>query len=232
MRISQVCQCNTVHNVYPQKENRVNFSGLKAPEPKCMFVFDLDGTLIHIPTLTRNSVQQAKQNIEQILRIAKQRNAYIVYATGRTKSSVEYLRQQLKALNIDLPDPDYLISENGKYMYKPGIFGWFFKDKIYKRAKNTEKASGIDYLRQMLEVPYDEILIAGNDTNDLSMMELAKKGSYFICVGNATEKFKQLAAGLKEKVQNIFIAMQTGAAGILEGMRQIIKNGDKPVIID
>jgi len=89
---------------------------------------------------------------------------------------------------------------------------------------DAEKADGIKYLRNQLDVPYNEILMAGNGNNDVSMAKLAKKGAYFICVGNATIKLRQVSNSIKQAYNNMFMTRKVGAKGILEGMSKIIED--------
>lgn len=87
----KICSANnsyeskTTLSVNKKNSNSVYFSGLKTPTTKCMFVFDLDGTLAH----------GTKAELSKIVEIAKQRSANLIYATGRNKTEVEKLQQKL-----------------------------------------------------------------------------------------------------------------------------------------
>lgn len=342
---------NTANNVFGNKPifstNRkintpINFSGIKSPSTKCMFVFDLDGTFAN----------GSKEELSKIVEIAKQRVAHLVYASGRTNKEVEKLQQQLALKGITLPTPDYLICNNGQFLYenidgmliknteyetqlktktnfrmkiikevmdnlahsnkysfnaqelkeleilenykliksnepqfykskfspyqwnpskfmseyfiasnvpmeelkvdiqtelaKSGIKTKFIENKYTKQSMDecnesillqshplrrhpdgsmtalflcpADKADGVKYLKHQLEVPYNEILLAGNDDNDISMARLAKKGAYFICLNNSSDNLKRISNSLKRVASSLFMVKNDGAKGILEGI--------------
>ncbi|MDD3014422.1 MAG: HAD family hydrolase [Candidatus Gastranaerophilales bacterium] len=88
----------------------------------------------------------------------------------------------------------------------------------------ADKADGVEYLRKKYNLPYDEILLAGNDSNDISLANLTKKGASFICVGNPNSILLEFVRELKKiNPDNIIIATKNGVAGILEGINKIIK---------
>ena len=86
----------------------LNFKGLKTPNTPCLFVFDLDGTLASANSDQMNSIYKSAQN----------KNAKIVYATGRVKPEVESLQDKLSKKGIELKNPDYLICNNGQFLYQ------------------------------------------------------------------------------------------------------------------
>jgi len=87
----------------------------------------------------------------------------------------------------------------------------------------ANKADGIKYLKNQLNIPYSEILMSGDGDNDISMAELSKKGAYFICLNNASDKLKQISSSLKEFF-NIIMAKNDGNKGIAEGISEISKS--------
>ena len=347
MRITKNYTDKPILNVNYNKTNQISFTGLKTPLTKCIFVFDLDGTL----------AAGTGEEIQKIIEIAKQRTAKLIYATGRSKKEVEKLQQKLAEQQIILPTPEYLVSNNGQFLYenidgvlvkntnyetmlkqttnfdskkvfetmrnlahsdeykfspqqlqsleklsefnaikekdpefytsKISYYEWNvsefmseyfvaagvdlaklkldiqkalakngiktkFTEKLYpkkimdvcnesillqshklRRHDNgamtalflcpADKADGIQYLRKQLDVPSAEILIAGNDDNDVSMAQLAREGTHFICLNNASDTLKTFSTLLKNTFNNIFMAKNDGAKGILEGMSEIIK---------
>lgn len=349
MRISSVnnvCESKSTLIMNKKNSNSICFSGLKNSSTKCMFVFDLDGTFAH----------GTKEELSKIVEIAKQRVANLVYATGRNKKEVEKLQQKLAEKGITLPTPDYLVCNNGQFLYenidgtlvknaqyevqlkaktnfdgkkifeimiglahsdkyrfnapeiqrleglenyqqirendpsfftskityyewnasefmseyfvasgisleklkadiqselaKTGIKAKFIENRYSKTIMDAcnenillqshplrrysdgsmtalflcpaDKADGVQYLKKQLGVPYNEILMAGNDDNDVSMAQLSKKGAYFICLNNASDKLKQISNSLKNFVSTLFIVKNDGAKGILDGMSEII----------
>jgi len=264
------------------------FKGLTKPETPCMFVFDLDGTLTN----------GTDRDISQVMKTAKERNAKIIYATGRDKNKLEELQGELFNRNVYLPNPDYLIAHNGENIYK-NIDGELYKDfnynndiekqtnfnrgnvasalnkydelepvqnddstvLMYKVDKNSNleklrkkviktlsdnnitslcgyqenpdhkimflapfnKASGINYLKKDLNIPNEEILLAGNDNNDISMAKLTESGSKFICLNNSSNRLKHVCNKIKEHCDNVYMAMNNGTNGILEGFSNFIK---------
>ena len=90
----------------------------------------------------------------------------------------------------------------------------------------ADKADGVEYVKNKLKIPDSEILKAGNDTNDISLAESTKSGSFFICVSNAAEKLKEYVIKLKNNAENEFPdnlinVKKPGASGIIEGINTI-----------
>ncbi len=76
MKINSINRNIAVQKYYNNKAmTNVNFSGLKDPDTPCMFVFDLDGTFAN----------GCSNEIQKIIEIQKNRNAKLIYATGRSK---------------------------------------------------------------------------------------------------------------------------------------------------
>lgn len=84
----------------------------------------------------------------------------------------------------------------------------------------ADKADGVQYLGQKLNISTDEILSAGNDSNDYSLADLSKKGAFFVCVGNAFNNLVNHAQ--KVSSDAIIFAKNHGAAGITEGIETVL----------
>jgi len=329
----------------------VQFSGLKNPATKCMFVFDLDGTLAN----------GSHNDIQKIIELAKKRTAKLIYATGRSKTQLESLQKDLANKSIILPTPDYLVGNNGQYVYEniDGIlvqnmqyetelkaktnfnskevfnsmknlansekykfnpeqlaalkkldkfedikssdpdfyksklshYEWtpsefmsewfvaagvdmpqlkediaehlaksyiitkFIETKYSKAAVDhcpesmllqanplrtfkdggitaldlcpATKADGVVFLKdKIINVPFEEIVMAGDGSNDISMAELAKKGANFICLNNSSNGLREIVLKLLDKFKTIHMVAQDGAKGILEGITKIIINNE------
>lgn len=347
MKITSIYDNKPISNINYKKTNQVQFSGLKNPVTKCMFVFDLDGTFAN----------GKNEDLQKIIQIAKQRSAKLVYATGRTKQEVEKLQRELAQKGVNLPTPEHLICNNGQFVYEnidgvlvknpnyeamlkaktnfdgktvlatmkelansdtyrfspqqlkdlkklaefkaikkndPDFYGsklsyyeWnpsefmseyfvgsgvdlaklkqdiqarlmqagiktkFIENQYVKKIMDkcpenillqshplrrdnngsmlalficpADKADGVKYLKKHLDIPNNEVLLAGNDDNDISMAELAKEGAYFICVNRASHKLKTVSNSLKDFLNSVFIARHDGAKGILEGISAIVE---------
>lgn len=306
------------------------------PKTKSMFVFDLDGTLATATT----------EQLKTIFNKAKSCNSEIVYATGRTFKEFFKLQNKLANKGVDLPLPNYLIANNGQFLYEniDGIMvenlayqeqliqntnydreivtqvmrdfaksdkyrytdaelntlsnlnevklsdPEFFDSRItyyeWNPSKNmaeyflahdinleefkkeivetladkdcrvkfrenhyskpimdacnesillqsnslrrfkdgsmnalflcaADKSDGIDFIRKNKEIDFSEILMAGNEDNDIPMAKLAQKGAKFICVNDASSRLLDYCNSIKE---NIFVALKNGADAILEGL--------------
>ncbi|HEX6387101.1 MAG TPA: HAD-IIB family hydrolase [Anaerolineae bacterium] len=88
---------------------------------------------------------------------------------------------------------------------------------VYSGGKNLDiipraagKAAVIDYLRQLLQIPPEHVVVAGDSANDLDMFVDPYKG---IVVANADPELKELLG------DHIYQARQRHAAGVLEGLR-------------
>lgn len=274
-------------------QKSVSFSGLKNPDSPCLFVFDLDGTLADGST----------DEIKKVFNIAAQRNARVVFATGRNLDEFESLRKNLEEKNFDSFLPDYLVANNGGNIYAKydnelrKDFNYaqsicsvtnfdrksviqsleIFNNKMTRIDNDEEntlvlkynvsvqtdlkrlrkdvlnflaqkdikvlcgysgegtdnqklflapfnKARGLYYIKQKLNIPDNEILIAGNDNNDISMAQMSEFGSKFICLNNSVMNLKNVCKDLKEKFGNIYFSVQNGTKGIVEGMDYFFKN--------
>jgi hydroxymethylpyrimidine pyrophosphatase-like HAD family hydrolase len=173
-----------------------------------LFVFDLDGTL----------AQGTARQMNDVVQLSKSRSAVIAYATGRSLDEVGQLQREL---DNKLPTPDCLIANNGGVIYY-NLGGIWAQDNFYKTDyKKYNKASGVDYLKKLLDITPQEILTAGNDNTDISLAQLSNNGSKFICVNNASNRLKKVCAGLGN---NIYISVNNGAKGIIEGIKYFIEN--------
>lgn len=85
------------------------------------------------------------------------------------------------------------------------------------------KASGVNYIKKNLDIPNDEILLTGNDNNDISMAKMAASGSKFICLNNASENLKKVCKNIKKRCDNIYMSINDGTQGILEGFIYFVK---------
>ncbi len=344
MQITQITQLNNIQNITNKRNltNRnISFEGLKVPNTKSMFVFDLDGTLATATT----------EQLKTIFNKAKSCNSEMVYATGRTFKEFFKLQNKLAGKGVDLPLPNYLIANNGQFLYEnidgvmienlayqeelmhktnynreivtqvmrdfaksdkyrytdaelntlanlnevklsdPEFFDsrityyewnpsknmaeYFlardinveeFKNEIVEtlaekgcRVKfrenhyskpimdackdsillqsNTlrrfkdgsmnalflcaaDKSDGIDFIRKNRGINFSEILMAGNEDNDIPMAKLAQKGAKFICLNDASSRLLGYCNSVKE---NIFVALKNGADAIIDGLEVFTK---------
>lgn len=331
---------NTNNNIYKYNNYQIKqptFCGLNDPKTKALFVFDLDGTLA---TASQNQM-------DTIFKTAKAHNGDIVYATGRTLKEVIKLQQKLKNNSITLPNPDYLITNNGNFLYEniDGILvenikyqeelqnntkfnrdiitntikrisqrpeyqykneelatlsnleeiklsdPEFYNSKItyyewnpsknmaeyflshdinpqnFKKELNEElskhnikvkfrenhytkpimdacktsillqsnplrrhkdgsmtalficagdKSTGIEFIKKLKNIAYSDILMAGNDDNDIPMAKITRKGAKFICLNDASEN---LITFCKQQFRkNVLLSVKNGADAILNGL--------------
>ncbi len=334
----------TTQNQYKKqtryKEN-ITFKGLSTPAIKSMFVFDLDGAL----------ATASQKQFDFILSKAKETNSDIIYATGRTLKEFFHLQDKMFSANKVLPAPDYLIANNGQFLYK-NIGGQLLEELDYQKllinksnynrehvteamrkisqtdkyrytpeqlatlknlnevkdsdpvfynskityyewnpSKNmaeyflahdvilkelkkelnqillkkgikvkfrenyytkpimdacnksillqsnslrrhpdgsmtalflcaADKADGIDYIRKKRGILNSEIIMAGNDDNDIPMAKFTQNGSKFICLADSSKK---LIDYCKSMSGNIFLSVENGANGIIEGLKHFLK---------
>lgn len=84
------------------------------------------------------------------------------------------------------------------------------------------KATAINYLKKYINIPYNEILMAGNDNNDISMAKLSQEGSKFICLNNSKPNLMQVCKRLSKENKNIYFSLSSGAKGIIEGLLKFL----------
>jgi len=344
MQISQITFLNKIQGIKNKKDiikRDIFFEGLNTPKIKSMFVFDLDGTL----------ATATNEQLKIIFNKAKTCNSEIVYATGRTFKEFLKLQSKMADRGILLPNPDYLIANNGQFLYE-NIDGLLVENLIYQEqllqkthydrdivmqimkdfaksdkyryaqaeldtlenlsevkfsdpeffdsrisyyewnpSKNmaeyflaydinvdefkkevvgalkqkgcnvkfrenhyskpimdacresillqanplrrfkdgsmnalflcaADKSDGIDFIRTNKGIDFSEILMAGNDDNDIPMAKLAQKGAKFICLNDASIRLLDYCRCLKE---NVFLALKGGAEAIIEGLEVFTK---------
>ena len=111
MQIIPINALNKSQNVSNKRNiasRNITFKGLKTPKTKSMFVFDLDGTLATATT----------EQLKTIFNKAKSCNSEMVYATGRTFKEFFKLQNKMANKGIELPIPNYLIANNGQFLYE------------------------------------------------------------------------------------------------------------------
>ena len=344
MQISQIILLNNSQSVCNKRNiasKNIAFEGLKIPKSKSMFVFDLDGTL----------ATATAEQLNIVFNKAKSCNSEVVYATGRTFKEFFKLQNKMADKGISLPNPNYLIANNGQFLYEnidgllvenlayqeqlmqktnynrdivtqtmrdfaksdkyryiqaelrtlenlnevktsdPEFFDsrisyyewnpsknmaeYFlahdinvdefkkevvdvlaqkgckvkFRENHYSKPvmdacnesillqANTlrrfedgsmnalflcaaDKSDGIDFIRKNKGIDFSEILMAGNDDNDIPMAKLAQKGAKFICLNDASTRLMDYCKSLKE---NIFVALKNGADAIIDGLEVFTK---------
>lgn len=191
-----------------------SFYGWRNPTVKCAFITDLDGTFAY----------GSNKEFNEVLQILKQKDAKLIFATGRNMTEYQRLKSYLAERNKMLPEPDYLITNNGRYIFEANKKNEKY-DFVFGVMDNTpvDKVDAVKYLQNTLSIPNSECVIAGNDSNDERMFcELAREGAFVICPSNATTRIKHLSRTLKNNFPDVFIANSVGARGILEGMLNII----------
>lgn len=210
---------NSINNFYitnPQK-----FKGLMGGKSKSMFVFDLDGTLDKV----------SSDQMEYIQDKAKECRATLVYATGRPLFGYLSLRSSMRfGREVNLMEPDYLVCDNGGHLYK-NEQGILKEDKNYRsqfdtvpdflRFYLTDKAEGIKYIKSKEGIKYSEILMAGDDVNDIPMARLSLKGSKFICMNNAARRLMDFCSN---NSKNTFRSENSGAKSLIEGIDYFTKS--------
>lgn len=77
-------------------------------------------------------------------------------------------------------------------------------------AKRGGKGEAVNYLREVLDIDPNFVVVAGDSANDLEMFEVSNKG---IIVANATPILQALQG------DHIYHATSSCAAGVLEGLR-------------
>ena len=84
------------------------------------------------------------------------------------------------------------------------------------------KSTAVEYLKTYLNIQYKEILMAGNDNNDISMAKLSKLGSKFICLNNSKPNLIKTCENLSKEGKNIFFSLSSGTKGIIEGLLKFL----------
>ena len=108
-------------------------------------------------------------------------------------------------------------------LISPRYSGRDYMTQIDVTAAN--KGDGVEFIQNKLKIPNNEIIMAGDGENDISMAKLSKKGRNFIGVAGLS---KFLENYLKTLIQdnnnlkhNIILAKNEGLAGIIEGINKL-----------
>ena len=306
--------------------NKIYFKGIRTPKSPCLFVLDLGGTF----------AEGSSKDIESVCKIAKSKNASLIYTTGKDINNFQNLQKQCKLLGFEFPLPDFLIAKNGLFIYKKnnGVLvedkKWkekvsknFDRKKILEQAReialshdfsmngkkpnnfsdsklcefdleendsmirlicsdssaitaekrlnekfkragmnlriirqvfhkdeleqvltpeqlevcsaryevdkpfchiidilSADRCDAVNYLKKILDIPNSEIIIAGNDKKDISLLPLTLFDAMFICPANSTRDLINLCNILMS--QNIYKSDKIGAKGVLEGIKHFI----------
>lgn len=90
----------------------------------------------------------------------------------------------------------------------------------------ANKADGVDFLQKQINIPNNEVVMAGNDENDISMAKLTKdEERSFIGVKGRTKNLEKYMRDLVSKNNNLrnnlIFATQEGLEGIMEGINYL-----------
>ena len=105
-----------------------------------------------------------------------------------------------------------LIDEEIYYPFKPGIL-----EKNLLLPEYMNKARAVRYIQKVANVSPCETLIAGDETNDIHMLD-AELAKYMICPDNAHIEIKKIV----EK-NNGIIASKNYSYGVLEAINKLSK---------
>ncbi|MDD3436096.1 MAG: hypothetical protein PHC64_02980 [Candidatus Gastranaerophilales bacterium] len=193
----------TNNNKQPIRKD-VNFTGwgknIKAP---CLLVCDIVGTL----DFGRNWREIVKNGID----LAKKRNAYVVYATGGFNYN-----------DADFPQPDFLIS---RFQDGLGLTTFGTERSTREQLNLDNKADVVEILRERLNIPWHEVIMAGDDLSDKGMAKLAEQErAYFVAPENLSPHFADPLRQLAKKApEHIIVAEEDGAEGVFNGLQRIIE---------
>ena len=163
---------------------------------------------------------------------------YSQFIREKTNFDKKYISKKISSINNDLKEIDsnsmmlkYNVPESiNMRELRKNILDTLFQEKInvlcgYK-GEGTDnqtlyiapfnKAMAINYLKKNINIPYNEILMVGNDNNDISMAKLSQKGSKFICLNNSKPNLINVCEKLSQENKNIFFSRSSGAKGIIE----------------
>lgn len=92
----------------------------------------------------------------------------------------------------------------------------------------ANKGDGVEFIQSKYNIPDSEVIMAGNDANDISMARLTRENKTFIGVGNRTEQLTKYILRLinenKSLENNLIMPQHEGLAGIVEGINKVIMN--------
>lgn len=117
MKIAQINQSNYQPLKTKNQMNKTSFNGFHV-DGKALFIGDLDGTIAH----------RTRENLRTFLNLIKKHQTYLTFSTGRNIEKFKELQTQLNAQGVNLPNPRYLITQNGAHVYKQHK-GIFMEDK-------------------------------------------------------------------------------------------------------
>lgn len=113
MRV-QTQQFNNPYLKQPPSSKRLFFNGV-APHKtdsftsnKYLLAFDLDGTFLH----------NDKKAVDSFKSIVKNKDHQLTFVTSRSVDELSQLKEEYAKKGIDLPTPDFFISNDGQYIYK------------------------------------------------------------------------------------------------------------------
>lgn len=107
-------QPNNQYLKHTLSSKSLGFSGVASQKAdsfnsnKYLLAFDLDGTFLHTD---KNAVESFKS-------IVKNKDHKLTFVTSRSIDELPQLKEEYAKKGIDLPVPDYFISNDGQYIYK------------------------------------------------------------------------------------------------------------------
>lgn len=110
-------QTQLANNAYLKQTSSLKsttFSGVASQKTdsftsnKYLLAFDLDGTFLH----------NDKNAIDSFKSIVRNKDHKLTFVTSRSIDELSQLKEEYAKKGIDLPTPDYFISNDGQYIYK------------------------------------------------------------------------------------------------------------------
>jgi len=136
---------------------------------------------------------------------------------GTIGMKTKFIEQLFPKNIMDKCRPDILLQSNPLRRHTEGEMTALF-------LCPADKADGVEYLKRKLNILYKEILMAGDDDNDISLAKLAKMGAHFIAVNNSSPRLKAFCNNTNNPSGSIFMSQYQGAKGIIEGINKLINH--------
>ena len=143
--------------------NNVSFKGFHG-NGKALFVGDLDGTV----------ALGAKEHLVPFLKLLKECQARLVFASGRSLEKFSELQADLASKKAHLPTPEFLITQNGSHIYQ-NINGKLVEDQEWsdRLAKSFDREKVLASIKELAFKP--EFLMPNaklNGAEDFSQSKL------------------------------------------------------------
>lgn len=94
----------------------------------------------------------------------------------------------------------------------------------------ANKGDAEEFIQKQFHIPDEDVLMAGNDENDISMAKLAKTSDRnFVCLDKVGELFEYVISRENHSKTNVIIPQEEGISGIIEAIKKLLEKKNSSI---